>query len=86
VGEPLGHQDTWSARAGGSLAIEWRAREPVWLTLGVGPSAVLRPFEMEAPGGARGAFDGVFVGTALGVLFEQRAPVHVKALQKNGTP
>ena len=68
------------------IAIEWRPRAQVWLTLGVGPSAVLRPFEVEAPGGARSAFDGVFVGTALGVLFEQRAPVHVKALQKNGTP
>ena len=86
VGESEGRLDTWSARAGGSVAIEWRVHEPVWLTLGVGPSAVLRPFEVEAPGGARSAFDGVFVGTALGVLFEQRAPVHVKALQKNGSP
>jgi hypothetical protein len=86
VNEPEDQQDTWSARAGGALTIEWRAREPVWLTLGVGPSAVLRPFELAAPGGDRSAFDGVFVGTTLGVLFEQRAPVHVKALQKNGTP
>jgi hypothetical protein len=86
VAEPAGALDTWTARAGGSLAVEWRAREPIWLTLGVGPSAVLRPFELEAPAGARGAFDGVFVGTALGIAIEQRAPVHVKALQKNGTP
>jgi hypothetical protein len=81
VGEGPGQVDTWSARAGGTVAIEWRVQEPVWLTLGVSPSAVLRPFEVVGASGERGAFDGVFVGAALGVLFEQRAPVHVKALQ-----
>ena len=86
AGEPEGSFDTWSARAGGSVAIEWRFHEPIWLTLAVGPSAVLRPFEVQGPGGARASFEGVFIGTALGLLFEQRAPVHVKALQKNGNP
>jgi len=83
VGEVESRFDTWSARAGGSVAIEWRASDPVWLTLGAGPSAVLRPFEVSA-GGARSSFEGVFVGATLGVLFDQRAPVHVKALQANG--
>lgn len=82
-GEIESRFDTWSARAGGSVALEWRPTEPVWLTLGVGPSAVLRPFDAIA-GGARTPFEGVFVGAAIGVLFEQRAPVHVKALQTNG--
>lgn len=85
AGEPNDALDTWTARAGGSAAVEWRVREPIWLTLSIGPSAVLRPFEVEAPLGARSAFDGVLFGTALGVLFEQRAPVRLKALQKNGT-
>lgn len=84
VGDGRLQADTWSARAGGTLAVEWRVREPVWLTLGVSPSAVLRPFEVLGAGGERSAFDGVFVGAALGILFEQRAPVHVKALQSNG--
>ncbi|MEZ4297719.1 MAG: hypothetical protein R3B70_22370 [Polyangiaceae bacterium] len=86
VGGEGGMRDDWTARAGGAVAIEWRAAEPVWLTLGVGPSAVLRPIEIEAPGGARGAFDGAFVGASLGVLFEQRFPVHVKGLQASGMP
>jgi len=84
VGEPPGMVDTWSARAGGSVSIEWRVREPVWLTLGVNPSALLRPFDVQATSGARSSFEGVFVGAALGVLFEERAPVHLKALQNNG--
>jgi hypothetical protein len=84
LGEGAGQADTWSARAGGTVAVEWRVAEPMWLTLGVSPSAVLRPFEVLGAGGARSAFDGVLVGGALGILFEQRAPVHVKALQSNG--
>ena len=85
VGEPGNGLDTWSARAGGSVAVEWRVREPVWLTLGVGPSAVLRSFDVvTSPSGARSSFEGVFVGASLGVLFEERAPVHVKALQTSG--
>jgi hypothetical protein len=78
--------DTWSARAGGSLAVEWRATEPLWLSLAVNPSAVLRPFDLVSSGGARSSFDGLFVGASLGLLFEQRAPVHVKALLTNGAP
>lgn len=83
LGEVESRFDTWSARAGGSVAIEWRASDPVWLTLGAGPSAVLRPFDVIA-GGARSPFEGVLVGATLGVLFDPRAPVHVKALQQNG--
>ena len=77
--------DTWSARAGATIAVEWRVREPVWLTLGVSPSAVLRSFEVVSAGGERTPFEGLFVGAALGILFEQRAPVHVKALTANGS-
>ena len=84
-GEPGEAQDTWSARAGGSLALEWRVAEPMWLMLGVGPSVVLRPFDV-TQGGVRAPFEGLFVGAALGVLFEQRAPVHLKALQSTGVP
>jgi hypothetical protein len=86
AGETLNALDTWSARAGGSLAIEWRAREPVWLTLDVNPSAVLRSFDVVTPAGSRSGFEGFFLGAALGVLFEARAPVHVKALHSNGGP
>lgn len=78
-------QDTWSARAGGSIAIEWRVAEPMWLTLGVAPSVVLRPFDVTL-NGARTPFEGFFLGATLGVLFEQRAPVHLKALQSTGAP
>ncbi len=86
VGESESRFDTWSARAGGTLAIEWRASEPVWLTLGVSPSVVLRPFDVTT-GGVRTPFEGFFLGATIGVLFEQRAPVHVKALQTtNGAP
>ena len=81
---PFGYLAKYSvARAGGSAAIEWRAAEPLWLTLGVGPSVVLRPFDVTSASG-RTAFEGVFLGAAVGILFEQRAPVHVKALQTNG--
>ncbi|MFO0589762.1 MAG: hypothetical protein U0441_19640 [Polyangiaceae bacterium] len=83
--EPGDAQDTWSTRAGGSLAIEWRVAEPMWLTLGVNPSVVLRPFDVTVSG-ARAPFEGFFLGAALGVLFEQRAPVHLKALQSTGVP
>lgn len=83
LGESGNRFDTWSARAGGSAAIEWRAAPPLWLTLGVGPSVVLRPFDVTSASG-RTAFEGVFLGAAVGILFEQRAPVHVKALQTNG--
>ncbi len=85
-GEAPGQVDTWSATAGGSVALEWRVLEPLWLTLSVGPKAVLRPVEVVGAGGERSALEGVFVGTSLGVLLEQRAPVHVKALQTNGSP
>jgi hypothetical protein len=78
--------DTWSARAGASIGLEWRAAEPVWLTAGVGPSVLLRSFDLRAAGSVQGTFEGAFVGLSLGVLFEQRAPVHLKALQKNGAP
>ena len=90
----LPEYDTWSARAGGSVGLEWRATEPVWLTLAVGPSAILRPFGVtegappdgsdQAVGARTTSFEGFFVGATIGVLFEQRAPVHVKALQTNG--
>lgn len=85
AGAPGAEIDTWSARAGGTVAIEWRVREPAWLTLGVSPSAVLRSFDVRDAAGVRSTFEGAFVGVVLGLMLEQRAPVHVKALQTTST-
>jgi hypothetical protein len=86
TGDPETKIDTWSARAGGSLTAEWRVHEPLWLTLGVGPWAVLRPFDVVTSAGAHAPFEGLFLGAALGILWEQRAPVHLKGLGSNSTP
>ncbi|MBK8253501.1 MAG: hypothetical protein IPK82_12645 [Polyangiaceae bacterium] len=86
LGQRAADLETWSARAGAQLAFEWRFHEPMWLTLQAGGSALLRGVDIVSPGGQKSAFEGGVITAAIGLMFEQRAPVQIKALQSSGSP
>ncbi len=71
----LDDQASWSARAGGLLALEARLAPPVWLALSAEPGAILRPVRYTAgatsAAGASSAIEGAWLGFALAVHFER---------------
>jgi hypothetical protein len=82
-----GQRESWSARAGGLLAIEARLTAPVvstpahpapeaaphamWISLGVDPGAILRPVHFAGAAGATGVIEGAWLGLGLALHFER---------------
>lgn len=64
--------DSWSARATGRVKLERSLGEPAWLGLGLEPGFVLRPSSFETAEANTGKVEGLFLGLALSVQFEQR--------------
>ena len=68
-----GERDSWSARAGGLLAIEARLAAPAWLALSFQPGAVLRPVHFSGATGASSTLEGAWLGVGLALHFEPLA-------------
>jgi hypothetical protein len=68
-GQP-GQEESWSARAGGFVALEARLAAPFWLSLSAEPGAILRPVHYTGPANAAGAIGGAWLGFGLTVHFE----------------
>jgi hypothetical protein len=64
-------RESWSARAGGLVAVEARVAAPVWLALTLEPGAILRPVHFAVAGGGSGLLQGAWLGLGLGVRFEK---------------
>lgn len=65
-------RDSWSARATGRVKLERALGGPAWLGLALEPGFVLRPASFEMANGEPGQAEGLFLGLALSVQFEQR--------------
>jgi hypothetical protein len=65
-----GQRETWSARAGGLLAVEARLAPSVWLGLELQPGAILRPVRFASRAGD-GVVQGAWLGAGLAVRFER---------------
>jgi hypothetical protein len=68
-----GERDSWSARAGGLLALEARLAAPVWLSLHVEPGAILRPVHYTGGSSATGTVEGAWLGFGLTLHIERVA-------------
>lgn len=63
-------RESWSARAGGLLAVEARLGAPAWISLGAEPGAILRPVHFTGAAGAAGVLQGAWLGFGLALHFE----------------
>ncbi|MFT3767653.1 MAG: hypothetical protein QM820_19535 [Minicystis sp.] len=71
-----GQRETWSARAGGLVALEARLAPSMWLGLNLEPGAILRPVRYTASAGTQGTVQGAWLGAGLALRFERvREPV-----------
>ncbi|APR85717.1 Hypothetical protein A7982_11066 [Minicystis rosea] len=71
VGGEVDQRETWSARAGGFVAVEAKVASSIWLALQVEPGAILRPVRFTGSTGAESVMQGAWLGAGLGVRFEK---------------
>ena len=65
-----GQRESWSARAGGLVAVEARLAAPIWLSVQLEPGAILRPVHYTGPSQG-GTLEGAWLGLGLAVHFER---------------
>lgn len=81
VAGEVGQRESWSARAGGAIALEARLTPSIWIALDIEPGAVLRPVRFTGTSGAAGVVQGAWLGAGLSVRFERvRAPSPAQGL------
>ena len=68
-------RDSGSARAGVNAALEMRLAEGRWLSIGLEPSAILRPVHFTDMSGASDEMHGLWVGLNVGLQLERRLSV-----------
>jgi hypothetical protein len=68
-----GQRDSWSARAGGKVALELQVARPVWIALDLAPAAILRPVHFTTATAPSSTLEGAWLGFGLSVWFEQVA-------------
>lgn len=66
-------RDSWSARAGGTIAVDMRVSEAAWLGLNLEPAVVLRPIPFENATGQSGSLRGFWIGLDLALHIDRRA-------------
>jgi hypothetical protein len=72
VFEDSAGRDSWSARAAGRVKLERSIGGPAWLGMALEPGFVLRPSSFEMANGTSQRVEGLFLGLAMSVQFEQR--------------
>jgi hypothetical protein len=71
IGGELGQRESWSARAGGLLALEARLAPGTWLALDLEPGAILRPVGYTAASGSAASLHGAWLGAGLSLRLER---------------
>lgn len=70
IGAELGQRESWSARAGGLVALEARLASGTWLALDLEPGAILRPVAYTAASGSAATLHGAWLGAGISLRLE----------------
>jgi hypothetical protein len=71
IGGEAGQRESWSARAGGLLALEARLTQGVWLALDLEPGAILRPVAYTTTARSAATLQGAWLGAGLSLRLER---------------